>query len=83
MQKDTTNERRPYCIRKKNFVLPRSGALDALEVLVQILACCLALKRIQCTVRHLHVAVALESYIWRSIYYPRRVLSQLPFERYT
>jgi hypothetical protein len=62
--------------------LQRSVALDALEALVRILARYLALKRIQRAVRDLHAAVALERYIWRGIYYPRRVLSQLPFKRY-
>jgi hypothetical protein len=69
--------------RKFFFALPRSVALDALEALVRILARYLALKLIQRAVRDLHAVVALERYIWRGIYYPRRVLSQLPFERYT
>jgi hypothetical protein len=68
-------------IRKKKLALPRSVALDALEALVRILARYLALKRIQRAVRDLHAAVALERYIWRGIYYPRRVPSQLPLAR--
>jgi hypothetical protein len=50
-------------IRKKNFALPRSVTLDVLKVLVRILGHYLALKCIQCAVRDLHVAVALERYI--------------------